>query len=100
MEYFNLFLIPLISLGMIVKRENYSTKMSFELVMMYAEVAVANAIMVFCLMHLLKAIIGIYAFPDSQTYSVVALFMAIIIPLARAIIKKNIEIKVEMTPKD
>lgn len=99
-EFLNMFLVPFISLGIIVKRDNISKQLSFDLVMLFAGMAVANAVGVFFVMQLIKALVGIYAYPNSQTYTIVAAVVAVIVPFVREVVKKNAEISVEIGKKD
>ncbi len=99
-EFFNLFIVPVISLGICVRRSKMNMSFSFEMLFLYAKMAVSNAVAVFFVMQVIKALVGVYAYPNSQTYTLIAAFVALIIPLGAEIVAKNAEISVEIEKKN
>ena len=78
LSFVNLLLIPYITLYIQFRRGVIGSEVKPMLAGRYAVSVVANVILTFGCMNVIRIFTGIYAYPDSQTYTIVAVPVAVI----------------------
>ncbi len=98
-EFLNIFVIPLISISVLEKRGRVKASFDFRFVMQYALTTVLVFLATFFVFKITEVLAGISAEPSSQFYTVVAVILAWLMPYLYEIIRKYIEVRVEIRKK-
>ena len=88
----NLFIVPVLSLGIHAKRNGYEERFSFRHVITYAAYVVIETIITNAIMYVLTKVIDVGVEYTSWLYTAPATVVAIIAPIIYELYKKYIDI--------
>lgn len=100
LDFLNLFLVPIISLSIYLRRADKKVAADFELLRLYSYFTIALCIGCFIVMELLEFLVGLGAKPSSQFYTIVATVLAFFMPYLFEIYQKYFDVRCEIDGKD
>lgn len=98
-EFLNIFFVPVISLAVYFRRQNKELTFNMNFVVKYVIFSVVVLIVTYMIMKALEVTIGVGALPSSPLYTIVATFVAFVLPYIYEIYKKYLDIKCEIKSK-
>ena len=99
-EILNIFVVPVIALGIYMKRNKLTFEDKREVFSEQALYTVLVFILSFLLIRVMNRLFGFDAAPDSQKYTMVATPIALILPYVFEIARKFVGISCDISRKD